>query len=101
MSTIFFKFFLSVLHKLFKGLLAQVVLHPAGVPGGHLRVNTETHEKLGEQPVPVIHPPGDGKPRLGQDQAAVLVHLHISALMATLTLALVKASSLATSTERT
>ena len=63
-----------------KGLLADVVLHLAGVGLGSLRVHTQMDKKLRQGLVPVQHAGGDGHARVRQGDEPLLVHGDVPAL---------------------
>ena len=63
-----------------KGLLADVVLHLAGVGLGGFRVHTQMDKKLRQGLVPVQHAGGDGHARVRQGDEPLLVHGDIAAL---------------------
>ena len=55
-------------------LLADVVLHLAGVLLGGLSVHAELHEKLGQRVVPVEHTRGDVHPARRERDEPVAIH---------------------------
>ena len=57
-----------------EGLIAQVVLDPAGVLAGDILIDAEPDKKLRQQPVPLIYPPGYLHARAGQSDVRIIVH---------------------------
>ena len=63
-----------------KGLFAQIMLHFAGVGGGHLRVYPQADKKVRKQAVAFIDALGHRLAGREQGDPPVPVHLHIAAL---------------------
>ena len=63
-----------------EGLVAEVVLHLAGVGGGGLGVHAQPLEEVREHPVALVDVLRDGEARGQEADGAVGVHLHVAAL---------------------